>query len=159
MNCACISIYRAECLDESYREILRKYQKQVIEDICWFSFELEWHMKRTYSKYEREQLIKVFGSFPQQEILIFGACDRIFVTAYEIIKHLGGLLRVPLATDREKINSYPGIKIEVQKKKYKYPLKHNPDYYLVDHIFIREYFSGMETNFERFKLAPYLPMA
>jgi len=160
MNCACIGIYRLECLDESYRDILRKYQKHVIEDTCWFSIELEWHMKRTYTAYERQKLTEVFGRFPEQEILIFGECDRIFVAAYEIIKHFGGLLSVNLAGERDTINSYPGIKIEVQKKRYKYPLKHDPDYWLVDHIFIRKYFAkGIEHNFERFKLAPYLPRA
>jgi len=106
------------------------------------------------------QFIKAFGSFPEHEILIFGTSDRIFVAAYKIIKHLGGLLRVNLADDSDKINSYPGVKIEVQKKKYKYPLKHEPDYWLVDHVFIRKYFAkGLEHNFEKFKLAPYLPSA
>lgn len=116
-------------------------------------------MKRTYTKFEKQQLTEVFGRFPEQEVLIFGACDRIFVAAYEIIKHLGGSLSITLEIDRDEINSYPGIIIAVQKKKYKYPLKHDPDYYLVDHIFIREYFLGMERNFERFKLAPFLPSA
>jgi hypothetical protein len=41
MACACIGVYRKERLDESYREILRQYQKYVIEDTCWFSIELE----------------------------------------------------------------------------------------------------------------------
>jgi hypothetical protein len=160
MNCACIGIYRKDRLDESYREILRRYQKYVIEDSCWFSIELEWHMEHTYTDHERHQLIKVFGCFPEQEILIFGPCDRIFVVAYELIKHLGGLLSVNLADERDTINSYPGIKIAVQKKKYKYPLKHEPDYWLVDHVFIRKYFAkGIEHNFERFKLAPFLPSA
>lgn len=117
-------------------------------------------MKPTYTEYEKKQLIEAFGSFPEQEILIFGRCDRIFVVAYEIIKHFGGLLRVNFAGDRDEINSYPGIKIGVQKKRYKYPLKHDPDYWLVDHIFIRKYFAkGIEANFERFKLAPFLPRA
>ncbi len=34
MTCACIGIFMAERLDESYREILRRYQKYVIEDTC-----------------------------------------------------------------------------------------------------------------------------
>ena len=157
MSYACIGIYRKERLDESYREILRKYQKSVIEDTCWFSIELEWHMKPTYTKYEKFQLTQIFGSFPKQELLIFGECDRIFVAAYEIIKHFGGLLRVNLASDREKINSYPGIKIEVHKEMHKDPLDDEPDYYLVDHIFIRKFFAkGIEHNYERFKLDPFL---
>ena len=160
MNCACIGIYRLERLDESYRDILRKYQKHVIEDTCWFSIELEWHMKRTYTKYEKHLLTEVFGCFPEQEILIFGESDRIFVVAHEIIKHFGGLLRVNLAGERDTINSFPGIKIEIQKKRYKNPLKHEPDYWLVDHIFIRQYFAkSIEHNFDKFKLDKYLPSA
>jgi len=159
MNCGCIGIFRTDRLDESYRSILRRYQAYVKEDTCWFSIELEWHRKSTHTDYEAQQLTKVFGTFPEQEILIFGPCDRIFVVAYELISHLGGLLSVPLASDREVINSYPGIKIEVQQKKYRYPLKHEPDYWLVDHIFIRKYFEGIEQNFEKFKLAPFLPSA
>ena len=92
MACACIGVYRKERLDESFREILRSYQKYIIEDTCWFSIELEYHMKTTYTDFEKQQLTKVFGCFPEQEILIFGECDRIFVAAYEIIRHFGGLL-------------------------------------------------------------------
>jgi hypothetical protein len=105
MSGACIKIFQKERLHESYREIFRRYQKYVIEDTCWFSIELEYHMKPTYTKFEREQLINVFGSFPQQEILIFGECDRIFVAAYEIIKRFGGLLSVRIGSDRIDINS------------------------------------------------------
>jgi len=160
MSCACIGIYRKERLDESYRENLRMCQQFVKEDATWFSIELEWDMKPSYTDYERQQLTDVFGSFPEQEILIFGDCNRIFVAAYEIIKHFGGLLAVPLATNRRKMKSYPGIKIEVHKKKYKNPLKYAPDYYLVDHIFIRKYFAkGIEQNFKRFRLDHFLPSA
>lgn len=157
---ACIGILRLEPLDDSYRQILRTYQKYVIQDTCWFSIELEYHMKPKYTKYERQQLKKVFGQFPEQEILIFGECDRIFVAAFEIIKHFGGLLDVSLGDDREWINTFPGIKIEIHKKNYKDPLKHKPNYWLVDHIFIRTYFAkGCEHNFEKFKLDPFLPKA
>lgn len=160
MNCACISIYRKERLDESYREILRQYQKHIIEDTCWFSIELEWHMKPTYTDNENQQLIGVFGSFPKQEIQIFGACDRIFVAAHEIVKHLGGLLRVSLSGDRDKIIANPGIKIPVYKLKDEDSLEDDPDYWLVDHIFIRKYFAkGLEHNFEKFKLAQFMPSA
>jgi hypothetical protein len=117
MSCACIIVYRKERLDESYREILKMYQLLVKEGASWFSIELEWHMKSTYTDYEKEQFIQVFGSFPEQEILILGDCDRIFVAAYEIIKHFGGLLRVPLDNKRSKINSHPGVKIVIQKEK------------------------------------------
>jgi len=158
MSYACISIYRKTRLDESYRAIFRMYQQHLKEDTTWFSIELEWHMKPTYTEYEKKQLTEIFGSFPEQKILIFGACDRIFVAAYEIIKHLGGLLRVNLAGDRDTNNSNPGIKIPIQKKQYKDPSKHDPDYYLVDHIFIRKYFAkGIEHNIDRFRLAPFLP--
>jgi len=160
MSCACIGIYRKTRLDESYREILKMYQLLLKEDATWFSIELEWHMKHTYTEFERQQLTEVFRSFPQQEILIFGDCDRIFVAAYEIIKHFGGLLKVSLASNRRQMKSYPGIKIEVHKKKHKNPLKHETDYYLVDHIFIRNYFAkGKEHNFRRFQLEPFLPGA
>jgi len=58
------------------------------------------------------------------------------------------------------MKSYPGTKLEVHKKKYKDLSKHEPDYYLVDHIFIRKYFAkGIEHNFERFELEPFLPSA
>jgi hypothetical protein len=160
MACACIGIFRAERLDESYREILRQYQKYVIEDTCWFSIELEWHITPTYTDYERQQLTEVFDRFPEQEILIFGECDRIFVAAYEIIKHFGGLLNVIMCHDRIKVNSFHGRKIEVHKVKHRNPLKHDPDYWLVDHIFIREYFTkGNEYNLERFKLDRFLYFA
>ena len=160
MNCACISVLRKDKLDESYREILKLYQLLVKEDATWFSISLEWHMKPTYTEFERQQLTEVFGSFPQQEILIFGDCDRIFVAAHEIIKHFGGLLKVGLASNRRQMKSYPGIKIEVHKKKHKNPLKHEPDYYLVDHIFFRKYFvKGIEYNFKRFQLDSFLPSA
>lgn len=157
---ACIGIYRAELLDESYREIFRRYQKYVIEDTCWFSIELENHREPTYTGYEKKQLTEVFGCLPGQEILIFGECDRIFVAAYEIIKRFGGLLSVSIGSDRVDINSHKGIKIEVHKKKRKYPLRHKPDYWLVDHIFIREFFADISgDNFEKFKLEVFMPYA
>jgi hypothetical protein len=160
MACACIGIYRKERLDESFREILRRYQQHVIEDTCWFSIELEWHIKSGHTKYERQQLTEVFGSFPKQEIFIFGEGDRIFVAAYELIKHFGGLLNVSLATDRVKVYLYDGIKIAIHQKKYKYPERYDPDYWLVDHIFIKDYFGkGCGDNFERFKFAPFLHTA
>jgi len=158
MSCACIGIYRKTRLDESYREILKMYQLLLKKDATWFSIELEWHMKPTYTEFERQQLIKVFRSFPQQEILIFGDCDRIFVAAHEIIKHFGGLLRVNPGDDIDRINLYPGMKKAVYKNEY--PDEEEPDYYLVDHIFIRKYFvKGIEHNFKRFQLDPFLPGA
>jgi hypothetical protein len=159
MNGACLGIYRKERLDESFREVFRKYQKHIIEDTCWFSIELEYHLKPTYTKFETKKLTDVFGCFPEQVIWIFGESDRIFVASHEIIKHFGGLLGVPLAPDRDKINSCTGLTIPIQKKRYKYPGKHNVDYWLVDHIFIRNYFEGLEDKFDRFKLAPFLPVA
>lgn len=160
MACACVGVYRKKPLDDSYRQILWRYQQYVIKDTCWFSIEFEWHMKPTYTKYEIKQLTEVFGRFPEQEILIFGECDRIFVAAHEIIKHFGGLLNVNIEDNRVRVNSFPGRKIEIQKIKYKNPLKHKPDYWLVDHIFIREYFAtGIENNFDRFKLDLFLPYA
>jgi hypothetical protein len=159
-SCACISIYRKEHLDESFRDILRKYQKSVIEDTCWFSIELEYHMKPTYTDNEKQQIIEAFGRFPEQEILIFGECDRIFVAVYEITIHFGGLLRVNLGGERATINSYPGVKNEIQQRKYKYSLNHEPDYWLVDHVFIRKYFAkNIEDNFQKFKLDKFLPYA
>jgi len=160
MACACIGIFRAERLDESYRQILRRYQQYVIEDTCWFSIELEWHIEPTYTTYERQQLTEVFGRFPEQEILIFGECDRIFVAAYEIIKHFGGLLNVNIGYDRTRVNSFPDRKIEIHKIKHWNPLKHDPDYWLVDHIFISEYFNTINgANYDRFKLDPFLYFA
>jgi hypothetical protein len=94
MDCACIGIYRKERLDEKYREILKMYQLLLEEGATWFSIELEWRMLPSYTRFELEQLKKIFGNSPEQEILIFGDCDRIFVAAHEIIKHLGGLLSV-----------------------------------------------------------------
>lgn len=153
MTCACIIIYRKEPLQETIREILDRYQDFVIEDTCWYSIELKWHMKPTYTEYEKDQLTKVFGRFPEQEILIFGECDRIFVAAYEIIKHYGRLLRINIGEDRNLINSHNGIKIEVHKKKWRNPLRHRPDYWLVDYIFIREFFAKVSgDNFEKFRL-------
>jgi len=157
MACACIGVYRKERLDESYRENLRQYQKYVIEDTCWFSIELEWHMKSKYTDHEKEQLIEVFGSFPEHEIFIFGEDDRIFVAAYEIIVHFGGLLSVNMGGEREEINQHPGRKIEIHKIKHKNPLKHKPNYWLVDQYFILDTFAkGNEHNFERFKLDRFL---
>ena len=117
-------------------------------------------MKREYTDYETQQLTDVFGRFPGQEILIFGECDRIFVVAYEIIKRFGGLLRVNIGSDRRDINSYKGIKIEIHKKKWRNPSRHRPDYWLVDHIFIREFFAKVSgDNFEKFKLLVFMPNA
>ncbi|MCX6328325.1 MAG: hypothetical protein NTZ85_02265 [Bacteroidia bacterium] len=157
-NCGCIGIYRATRLDESYREILKMYQQIVKEDTCWFSIELEWHLKPTYTNSEKQQLAKVFNQFPEQVIWIFGESDRIFVAAHEIIKHFGGLLQVKTSHNRDYINSYPGVKIEIQKKNYKDPLKYKPDYWLVDHIFIRTYYTSF-SKFTRFKLDSFLPSA
>jgi hypothetical protein len=158
MTCACISIYRKEPLDESYREILKSYEKYVIEDTTWFSIELQWHMHPTYTYNETRQLIEVYGCFPVQEILIFGECDRIFVAAYEIIKRFGGLLHINIGADRKHIHSHKGIKIEIHKKKWRNPLRHRPDYWLVDHIFIREFFAKVSgDNFEKFKLDVFMP--
>jgi len=160
MACACIGVYRKERLDDSYRQILWNYQQYVIEDTCWFSIELEWHMKRTYTDCEIQQLTEAFGSFPEQEILIFGECDRIFVAAYEIIVHFGGLLNVNLGGTRKEINQHPGRKIGILKIKHKNPMKYEPAYWLVDQYFIMDTFAkGNENNFEKFKLDPFLPSA
>jgi hypothetical protein len=52
------------------------------------------------------------------------------------------------------------FKIEIHKKKWRNPLRHRPDYWLVDHIFIREYFAKASgDNFEKFKLELFLPYA
>jgi hypothetical protein len=149
-----------ERLDESLRQIFRRYQKYVIEDTCWFSIELEYHRELTHTEYEKKQLTEVFGCFPGQEILIFGECDRIFVAAYEIIKRFGGLLRINIGDDRKDINSHNGIKIEIHKKKWRNPLRHEPEYWLVDNVFIREYFAKVSgDNFEKFKLELFMPSA
>jgi hypothetical protein len=159
-DCACIGVYRKERLDESYRGILRNYQRYVIEDTCWFSIELEWHMKPQYTEYEKEQLAEAFGAFPDQEILIFGECDRIFVAAYELMSHFGGLLRVNISTLKAKMKLYPGIKIPILKKRQKNPLMHRPNYWLVDQYFTKEFFNLDENpNFEKFKLDIFLFMA
>ena len=158
MACACIGVYRKTRLDESYRAILRAYQMRLKEDTIWFSIELEWHIESTYTSYEILQLTAVFDGFPEQEILIFGECDRIFVAAYEIIKRFGGLLSVNIGDDIDEINSYPGRKIPVYKETN--PKEDGPDYWLVDHIFIKDYFNrDSKYNFERFKLDPFLPKA
>jgi hypothetical protein len=89
--------------------------------------------------------------------LIFGECDRIFVAAYEIIVHFGGLLNVNLGGKREEINQHPGRKIGIYKIKHKNPLKHKPAYWLVDQFFIMDTFAkGNEYNFEKFKLDIFL---
>jgi hypothetical protein len=140
--------------------MLRQYQKKVIEDTCWFSIELEWHMKTTYTDYEKQQLIEVFGHFPEQEILIFGECDRIFVAAYELIRHFGGMLYINLSVSKSKLDVYQGIKIPVYKKHHSNQSRHKPDKWLVDHLFIREYFKeGKTDNYEKFKLDPFLYIA
>jgi hypothetical protein len=160
MACGCIGVYRKERLDESFREILRRYQKYVIEDTCWFSIEPEWHMIPTYTDYEMKQLTEVFGRFPEQVIWIFGEGDRIYVAAYEIIKHFGGLMSINIGGNRKDIDSHKGIKIEIHKKKWRNPLRHEPDYWLVDHLFIREYFAKASgDNFEKFKLEVFMPYA
>ncbi|MBN1183433.1 MAG: hypothetical protein JXB49_14165 [Bacteroidales bacterium] len=155
MDCACIGIFRKTRLDESYRDILKIYEYLLKKEaITWFSIALEWHMESTYTDYEREKLTRVFGSFPEQEILLFGDCNLIFVAAHELIKYFGGLLNVSIGSNRKYINSFPGIKIPVRKEKY----SHDPDYHLVDHIFIRKFFAeGREDNFEKYKLEPLLP--
>jgi hypothetical protein len=158
MDCACIIVYRAGLLDESIKDILRVYQEYVIEDTYWFSIEPEWHMRPTYTEYEKQQLTEVFGYFPVQDICIFGETDRIFVAAYEIIKRFGGLLSVNIGDNRKDINSHKGIKIEIHKKKWRNPLRHKPDYWLADHVFIREYFAKVSgDNFEKFKLELFIP--
>lgn len=111
-------------------------------------------------KYEKQQPTEVFGQFPEQVIRIFGDCDRIFVAAYEIIVHLGGLFDINLSGEREVINQHPGRKIEIHKIKHKNPLKHNPAYWLVDQFFIMDTFAkGNEHNFEKFKLDLFLLFA
>ena len=160
MTCACIGILRAERLDDSYRWILKQYQKKVIEDICWFSVELEWHMKSTYTDYEKQQLIEVFGQFPEQEIFIFGECDRIFVAAHEIIRHFGGMLYINLAVSKLKMNLYPGKKIPVYIRHHNNTSRHKPDRWLVDHLFIREFLKDSKSDYyEKFKLDPFLYIA
>ena len=160
MCCGCIGVYRKERLDESFREILRRYQKYVIEDTCWFSIELEYHMKPTYTDFERQQLTEVFGCFPEQVIWIFGEGDRIYVAAYEIIRHFGGLLKVNFNADRNDIHSCKGFKIEIYKKQWRNPLRHDPDYLLVDQHFIKDYYAIVSgDNFQKFKLDVFMPYA
>ena len=160
MACACIGVYIKERIDDSFRAILWRYQQYVMEDTCWFSIEFEWHMKPTYTEYEVQQLSEVFDQFPEQVLWIFGECDRIFVAAYEIIVHFGGLLSVNLSGKTEEINQHPGRKIGIHKIKHKNPIKHKPDYWLVDQFFIMDTFAkGNEYNFERFKLDKFLPFA
>ena len=80
------------------------------------------------------------------------------MAAYEIIKRYGGLLNVSISASRKDINSHNGVKIEIHKKKWENPSKHKPDYWLVDHIFIREFFAKVsEENFEKFKLELFIP--
>jgi hypothetical protein len=154
---ACIIIFRAERLDESTMDLLKIYQKYVIEDTCGFSIESDFHMRPTYTDYEKEQLSEVFDTSSVQDICIFGECDRIFVVAYEIIKRFGGLLKVNIGASRKEINSHDGIKIEIHKKKWRNPLRHRPDYWLVDHLFIREFFAKVSgDNFEKFKLDVFI---
>lgn len=157
MDCACIGILRADRLDDYHRSIFNEYEKAVIEDTCWFSIELEWHMEPTYTDYEKLQLSEVFGKFPEQEILIFGECDRIFVAAYEIIRHFGGMLYVNLGDSRSSINKYPGRKIPVYEKQYMNLSRHKPDRWLVDHSFIWEYFNlQANENSTKFVLRQFL---
>ena len=160
MDYFCIGIYRAERLDESYREILRKYQAFIKEDTQMFSIELEWHMESTYTKHETKMLTNVFGCFPKQVIWNFGSADRIVIAAQEIIRYLGGLLKGKYSYDRAVINSYPGVKYEIMKKNYREPLKHQPDYWLVDHDFIKPYYDFIDRNcYSKFQLGPFLPGA
>lgn len=160
MDGACIGVYLAESLDDSYRQILWRYQQYVMEDTAWFSIEFDWHMKPEYTRHEIRQLTEAFGRFPEQVLWIFGDCDRIFVAAYEIIRHFGGLLCVSIGDDMDTVCSYPGRKIPVYKKNYREPLKHKPENWLVDDVFIREYFKGNDqNNFDRFSLDPFLPVA
>jgi hypothetical protein len=157
MACACIGVYRVEKLDDSYRQIIWNYQQSVIEDTCWFSIEFDWHMKPTYTDYEKEQLINVFGKFPEQVIWIFGEEERIFVAAYELISHFGGLLMVNIDHRLSALNKYPGIKIPFYKKEFKNPLKHTPGKYLVDQQFIWNLFGvGSNLNYEKFKLNRFI---
>lgn len=160
MACACIGVYRAEKLDDSFRQIIWNYQQYVIEDTCWFSIEFEWHMQPTYTDYEKEQLITVFGKFPEQVIWIFGEEDRVFVAAYELISHFGGLLDVNIGCKLSVVNKYPGIKIPFYKMKYNNPLKHKPGRWLVDQKFIWYFFGGdSNKNYEKFKLDAFMPSA
>ena len=158
MEGACIGVYMKNSLVDSSREILKIYEKYVIEDTPLFVIAPEWHMKPDYTEYEREQLTEVFGQFPEQVIWIFGECDRIFVAAYEIIVHFGGLLNVNFGGTIEEINSHPGRKIGIHKIKYENPLKHKPAYWLVDQYFMLDTFAkGNERNFDKFKLDIFLP--
>lgn len=157
---ACIIIYRVGRIAESLMDILKIYQRYVIKDTPGFSIEFDFHMRPTFTDYEKQQLTEVFDCFPIQDICIFGECDRIFVAAYEIIKRLDGLLQVNLSDSTIEINSHNGTNIEVHKKKWRNPLRHKPDYWLVDHTFIREYFAKLSgDNFEKFKLDVFMPFA
>jgi len=157
MSCSCIGILRAEQLDDSYRWILKQYQKKVIEDTCRFSIKLEWHMKSIYTDFEKQQLIEVFGQFPEQEILIFGECDRIFAAEHELIRHFGGMLYINLPVSKSKLDVYPGKKIPVYKDHHNKPSRHKPDRWLVDHLFIREFFKDSWSDYyEKFKLDPFI---
>ena len=98
-------------------------------------------MKHEYTDNKRRQLTQISGQSSAQEILIFGECDHIFVVTYEIIKYFGGLLHVNIDSNSKEINSHKGYRIEVHKKKWRNPLRHEPNYWLVDHLFIREFFS------------------
>jgi hypothetical protein len=115
MDCTCIAIYRKERLDESFRDVFRRYQKHVVEDSPWFSIELEFRLKPTFTKFETKQLTAVFGCFPEQIINVFGEWDRIIVASHEIIKHTGGLLQVS-PFERDVVDPLPSVKIPIQKK-------------------------------------------
>jgi hypothetical protein len=70
------------------------------------------------------------------------------------------MLYINLAVSKSKMNLYPGKKMPVYKKHHTNPLRHKPDKWLVDHLFIREYFKGGKTgNYEKFKLDPFLFIA
>jgi len=79
MSCACIAIYRKYRLDQSYREILKMYKVFVNEGASWFLIEPKWHVFTSYTRFELEQLKQIFGHSPEQEIQIFGDCDRITI--------------------------------------------------------------------------------
>ena len=77
-----------------------------------------------------------------------------------LLNILVDLLNVNIGGSRKHINSHKGIKIEIHKKKWRNPLRHDPDYWLVDHIFIREFFAKVSgDNFEKFKLDLFMPYA
>ena len=134
MDGGCINIWLKKPLDSHSKLKLENFANDVDKHLA--SLSVRFRKPAFNSIYTKYQSLRAFGSVPKLEIYCCGFASIIFMTAEQILRHFDGYLFVGIGETREKIDSIPGVSIEI----YENPLRKlfNKDHwkFLVDFKFI-----------------------